>query len=95
MKNHHSFVAATLIAASVALPTNSVQAEPWGIRMFGMDFGQSTGPAEYYGYPGAGGPWGWRMFGMDFGQSVAPVGFVPPPMGQSLEPIAPVTSEEL
>jgi hypothetical protein len=90
---------AVILVGSISAAKVEAQSTPWGMRMFGMEFGQSTGAA---GPHAADGPWGMEMFGMRFGQAREPgpwggnamgmqfgQGYELPPLPPPGEPIRP------
>ncbi len=98
MKKLSKTLAIVAIASASVLPLHSAQAwsGPWGMNLFGMDFGQSTGYTNSYGYPGyASNPWGMNLFGMDFGQSTGYASYYgyPYPPAVAAVPVASVTTE--
>ena len=59
MKKLIQALAIAIVASVAVLPVPLANADsPWGIQLFGMQFGQSRME----------GPWGMNLFGVDYGQ---------------------------
>lgn len=78
MKKLMQALVIALITSAAVLPVPLANADgPWGIQLFGMQFGQSRME----------GPWGMNLFGVDYGQRT---GYAYPRMPYAQAPMAPL-----